>query len=104
MPKIKGVLTAINSERDLNGNTYWAMTFTDTATGKTVQAQISGGESNIYAILRYWGNPNDWDRSIMFQTKSMKKREFHKLVKTWPYAGCNSEELATFLKNALKGK
>ena len=102
--KIRGVLTAINSERDRNGNTYWALRYVDTQTGICVEASISGGESNIYAILLHWNNKKDWDRSVLFQTLTLKKREFRRMTADWPYGGCRPEDLAAFIKAQLREK
>lgn len=101
--RIKAILKAINSKMDRNGNTYWAFSFTDCKTGKTVNATICGGESNIYAIIRHWNvKLNDWDRSIHFEREELPIREFNRLTKNWQYAGCNSQELAQFIKKSLK--
>lgn len=94
-------LEAIYSERDLNGNTYWALRFTDCATGAVVCGTVCGGESNIYSILRYWGPADDWNRGIKFSVVPMKKREFQRLTKGWSYAGCTGEDLTQYIKENL---
>ena len=102
--KITASLEAMYSERDLYGNCYWALRYTDHETGKTVCGTVSGGESNIYGILResYKATvSNDWDRSIRFSCHAFKKREFKRMTAGWPYAGCSPDDLWKFIKNNL---
>lgn len=100
--RLTATLTAINSRRDKFGNTYWALRFVDHETGKIVVGTVSGGESNIRSIMRFW-NPDldDWDRSIQFLTQTLPIREFNRLVKGWSYAGCRSEDLVGFIRQQL---
>jgi len=99
---LTATLTAINSKPDIAGNRYWALRFRDHETGKVVQATVSGGESNIYGILRYWDQEaDDWDRSIQFLTQELPIREFNRMVKEFPHAGCSPEDLAAFIRQAL---
>ena len=99
---LRATLEALYSERDNSGNCYWALRYTDHATGKVVQGTISGGESNIYAILRV-SDPtaDDWDRSILFRCDSMKKRDFRGLTAGWEYAGCTPDDLWKFIQAKL---
>ena len=99
--KLTATLFAIYSERDRNGNCYWALRFIDHETGREVHGTVCGGESNIYGILRHWNNPNDWDRSIQFHVQGMKKRDFARLTQGWAYAGCGPEDLAEFIRAEL---
>ena len=102
--KITATLEAIYSERDRSGNCYWAMRYTDHETGKVVQGKISGGESNIYAVVRESGDAkglNDWDRSIAFRCDGMGKREFNRLTGDWKYAGCTPSDLHKFIQSEL---
>jgi hypothetical protein len=101
-PKYVGTLIAIYSRSPSAGTAYWAMRFIDHLTGKVVEATVGGGESNIYGILRYWKVKNDWDRSLLFQVLEQKTREFDRMVKNWPYAGSNPDDLAAFIKKELK--
>lgn len=99
---IKGILVAINSRRDRNGNCYWALRYTDTATGRQVVGTVSGGESNIRGIS-YQMNGGSWEpRNIYFETQELPIREFDRLTKTWPYAGCQPEALAAFIQTSLE--
>ena len=99
---ITGTLEAIYSERDRNGNVYWAMRYTDSATGKAAFGTVTGGESNIYAILcDLWGNPHGWDRSVTWRVTPMKIRAFNKLTRDWAHAGCLPAELAAFIQAEL---
>jgi hypothetical protein len=103
MPEpIHSTLCCFNSTADTYGNRYWALRFVDHATGKDVKGTVSGGESNIYAIVRYWNkDTDDWDRGIQFVRVEKSKREFKALVKDWPHAGCDPEELAEFIRREL---
>ena len=100
MERITGILEAINSRRDRYGNCYWALRYTDVKTGKTVCGTVSGGESNINAIRRYWSG-DYWDHSVKFETRELGIREFSRLTKDWAYAGCGPEDLAAFIKAKL---
>jgi inner membrane protein involved in colicin E2 resistance len=93
----KHELTAINCK----GESAYIFEFIDFETETIIQAKISGGESNIYGILQHWNDPNGWDRTILFNTREMAKRDFNAAWKNSEYAGCTSEELAKFIKNKL---
>ena len=99
---IRATLEAINSRRDRAGNCYWAIRYTDHVTGRAVNGTISGGESNIYGILRYTGDSDDWDRSIEFKSEELTIPAWNRLTKGWPYAGCRPDELAAFIKAELE--
>lgn len=94
---IKAVVEAIYSKRDGYGNCYWAMRWTDTATSKTAEGTVSGGESNIACILRRRGLEWDQVRWVMSETPI---RQFKSLTKNWPYAGCTPDELSAFIDKA----
>jgi len=100
--KLTATLTALYSKRDASGNCYWALRFVDHETGKAAQGIVSGGESNIYGILRVW-NPDldDWDRSVQFQVQALGKREFKRLTEKWKYAGCVPQDLVNFIRQEL---
>lgn len=99
--KVTGTLEAIYSKRNSFGNRSWALKYTDHETGKVVCGTVSGGESNIRGILRYWNVPDDWDRSVRFEVRGMAIREFNEMTKNWEYAGCTPEDLAAFIKARL---
>ena len=103
--KLKSTLTAINSKRDKNGNCYWALRWLDHETGKVVEGTVSGGESNINGIRRCW-NPklDDWDRSILFQKQELPIREFNRLVKNMPHAGCRPKDLSAFIQKEMNNE
>lgn len=103
--KIKATLEAIHSAPDIYGNRYWAMIYTDHRTGKVVKGTISGGESNIYGVRLETPaakKSNNWDGSVLFQVSCLKIREFNRLVKDWPYAGCLPADLWKFIKSGLR--
>ena len=77
------------------------------ANGRIIQGTVSGGESNIYAVLHETDaarKANDWDRSILFRVVPLGIREFNNLTSTFPHAGCGPAELWTFIKVGLKRK
>lgn len=96
--KIRYTLKAFHTKGDKFGNVYWAFRFHEIASGKTVTAKISGGESNIYGILRHWDSVDDWDRSISFEIEQVKESTINKIKE---YAGCTSQELASFIRSKL---
>ena len=103
---IKAILDCINSEADNAGNRYWAFRYTDCASEKQVCGMVSGGESNISAILRYMPETSkdgmtDWE-SVYYTRHEMKKRAFRELTADWRYAGCRPEdELVPFILREL---
>ena len=83
---------ALGSLMDRNGNRYWAMVYTDQATGHRVVGTISGGESNIrYAFP-----------GMLFICLDVPIRKFNRMTKDWPYAGCTGEQLRAFVADGLK--
>jgi len=95
-------LFAFNNDGGRADGRQWALRFVDHVTGKSVTGRVSGGESNIYAILRHWGRVDDWDRSIQFvKICHFNNRQFDNLVKDWDYAGCTPDELVTYIKKNL---
>lgn len=96
-----GALEAIHSKRDKFGNCYWAMRYTDLATGRNVCARTSGGEGNIAAIRCNWPGCAGWNDRISFTTSEMLIRPFEALTRDWPYAGCGPGHLARFINDAL---
>lgn len=98
-------LEVIHSNRDTNGNVYWALRFTDLITHKSVKGTVCGGEGNIKGIQRCW-NPelNDWDRSIQIIDLPLKIRAFDRLTKDWDHLGCGSEDLTEAIKARLESQ
>lgn len=99
--KINGTIEAIYSKRDINGNCYWAMRYTDHNTGKVVFGMVSGGESNITGIRFGWGRPGEWDKTIDTRVTCLGIREFDRVTKYWPYAGCTPEDLRAYIRAKL---
>lgn len=100
MNKIKWILNKVYSKRDRAGNCYWAFTLTDAETGKTVNGKISGGESNLDSMI-YYLNGKDWGGNYYSAVQEKPIREFNRLVKEFPYAGCAPEQLAEFVRKGL---
>ena len=96
---IKAVLQSIYSRRDKFGNVYWAFRFTDTATGKSVEGTISGGESNIRSMLRPLGLESSEVHSSIIE---LPIRQWNALTKDFRYAGCTADQLAAFVRAELE--
>jgi len=93
------------SKADRAGNCYWAFRYICHKTGKVVEGRINGtgGESNINAIRLYWNDSGKgWDSGFLCQTVQHGIREFDRMVKLWPHAGCDPEQLVQWIKNQLK--
>ena len=100
MKTIKAILDCLNSRADMYGNCYWAFRYTDSATGKQVVGTVSGGESNISAVIREMGL--DWE-SIYYTRHELPIREFNRTTKDWPYAGCSpKDDLVPFIRKGLE--
>ena len=95
---IKAILEALYSKRDRNGNCYWAFRYTDTASGKQVCGQVSGGESNVRSLLRPLGI--DY-LETHFTVTELPIREFFRMTKPWAYGGCSGEDLAKYVRESL---
>lgn len=83
-------LNIYNSRVDFAGNCYYAFEVTD-SDGHSVRATISGGERNITAAFPEVG----------YNASELKIREFDRMVKGWPYAGCPPDEIRKFTLNQL---
>jgi hypothetical protein len=95
---VKAFVTCYNSKADIAGNRYWAFRWVNIRTGREVVGTISGGESNISVIVREMGL--DW-KSVCYNRHEMGIRDFNRMVKDWPYAGCCPDKLASFIKRGL---
>lgn len=105
MTQINGILECLNSRADRYGNRYFAFRYTDCASGRTVEGTISGGESNISSIPYYLHGQSHEPRDIFRpQNDELPIREFNRLTKNWPYAGCGPEDLANWIKEQLANK
>jgi len=100
-PVIDKALTIYNSKADSSGNRYWAFSFQDLITGKSVEGTISGGESNIKAVTLGWSEKDEWDRTIKIDCQELGIRQFNRMTKTWPYAGCHPDAIRIFIKKGL---
>lgn len=78
-------LNIYNSRKDFAGNCYYAFEVTD-SDGHCVRAKISGGERNITAAFP----------EVSYNPSELKIREFDRMVKDWPYAGCPHQEIRQF--------
>ncbi len=98
-----GHLEALNSLRDVYGNCYWAMRYTDYATKTTVCGRDCSGESNIKSIIYHWKGGSDYRTAELFDysRQALKIREFNRLVKGWEYSGGDPERMVKFIKDRL---
>lgn len=102
--KLIGSLEAHYSRRDINGNCYWAMRYTDHETGTVIEATVTGGESNVNAIRCDWDGPRTgWAGGIRFSVHEHGIRDFNRMTKHWPHAGCDPDQLRQFIKDRLAG-
>jgi hypothetical protein len=63
-----------------------------------VEGTISGGESNISAIVREMGLT--WPE-VHYTVCEMGIRDFNRMTKEWAYAGCPPADLADYIKRTL---
>lgn len=99
--KIKHILTAHHSRRDIYGNCYWFFTYTSTENGKTVRGKVSGSESNIRSIILEL-NGGEWSENAHFNVEEMPIREFNRAAKNLKYAGCTPDQLVEFIRGEMK--
>jgi hypothetical protein len=96
--KLHATLEAIHSKRDLYGNCYWALRYTDHETGRVIVGTVSGGESNIAAVRCHSGQ---WDAGIAFRVVPLAIREFKALTREWAYAGCAPSDIWEYIAGFL---
>ena len=94
---IKAQITIYNSKADKYGNRYWAFTYHDLASEKSVNAKNSG--DNAGHIYREMGFEVS---EVTQQNQELKIREFDRMVKNWPYAGCTPKDLAAWIRKELE--
>lgn len=99
-PAIIASLKCYNSRADIYGNRYFAFRYLDHETGKVACGTVSGGESNIRSMM-YEFNGGQWKENFHFTTNELPIREYNRMVKGWPHAGCRPEDLAAFVKREL---
>lgn len=92
---IIGILEAIQSRRDVNGNTYHAMRYTDCATGLVVCAVDCGGESNIHAVS-YELSPDG--AGIHYILTEVGKKQYSRMTKDWKFVSCDEKALAAYIR------
>ncbi len=99
---IIATITPHYSRRDIYGNCYWAFTYTDHEKDRSVSATISGGDSNIRCIPYHLNGGNYEPRNVQVNLpEELPIRQFNRMTKEWPHAGCNPEELAAWIKRNL---
>lgn len=91
-------VTIYSSRADIYGNRYFAFSFSDES-GAEVEAKFNGGESNIRSALRLEMGL-EWDQ-MHYREQELKIREFNRMVKSWPYAGCSSADLARYITSHI---
>ena len=97
------IMRVMNSLPDMFGNCYWAFSF-EKEDGKTVEATISGGASNIEsaAMILGGGSWEEMRKTIMVVREEMKIREFNRMIRGWSYAGCLAKDIAEFIRKELQ--
>jgi len=67
------------------------------ATDKSVSAKNTGDNaSHIYREMGFEIN------EVLQQNVELKIREFDRMVKDWPYAGCRQDDLAAWIRKELE--
>ena len=97
---IKAVLTSYHSKRDNAGNCYWAFSYTDTLTGRSLVAKVAC-ESNLISAMHVLGM---YGQDYIYHAGEFPIRQFDRMVKGWEYAGCAPEDIATFIKEKLSSE
>ena len=101
--KITHQVTAHFSRRDRAGNCYWAFSYVSMRTGFGCSATTSGGESNIRAMILELSH-GVWKRNYTCTVVEHSIREFNRMTKGWPHAGCHPKELAAFVRRNARMK
>lgn len=100
-------LTTVISKPDRAGGMLAYFTFEDIVQEKKVSAQVGNviSDSNIYGIVRHWNEPDDWDRSIIYQCHEDEPiRQFNNDVKGMESVSGTSKDLAAFIRKRLYGE
>ena len=101
MTKIKAILRII---RPTTYTGEGAFTYTDTETGKMVEARTSSPD-NISHVTRCLTSHGGWEGNDEPRTyvtrEEMKAREFARFVKDLPHVGSQPEEFAKFIQAEL---
>lgn len=96
-------LHVYSSRTDNAGCQRWAFTLIEAETMREINGLIDGGESNADSIRFGFSQPGEWDRGIMrLATSELGIREFNRMTKGWPVAGCRAEQLQHFIREKLK--
>lgn len=96
----KGLLTAYESVRDVNGNVYDAFEYIDFKSGAIITGKDCGGVSNIQAMqgLMNIGRKG----KIIFRITTLPKKMFTTLVENFPFMGTNAENTVKYIIHILK--
>ena len=86
-----GALTVYNSKGDMYGNCYFAVELDTGASAPLVHGHI-GTCSNV--------NTRDCRENLHWHIAEVELpiRQFNRLTKDWPYAGCGWPEISAFLR------
>jgi hypothetical protein len=74
---------------------YYGFRCTDVASGRTVEAQITGGESNILSALTNDGQ--NWRTDVYRETLQVTEKHLFAL----PHAGCQPGEIRQWFEQAM---
>lgn len=92
MAKIKKIITYLESP---NGQ-FHGFRLTRCSDGAQVEAQTTGGASNIKSALTNDGT--QWVQDYYSYTETLREKELFAL----PHAGCDPEDIRTWVKKNLK--
>jgi hypothetical protein len=100
-PALLAVIDCVSSLRDRAGNCYFAFTFTNCETGKGYSGTVSGGESNVKQIIfELCGQSWTGADAYHFTWNALPIRQYERMTKGWPYAGCLGEEIVKRIREA----
>ncbi len=92
--KILGVCNVYNSKRDVYGNRYFAMEYTNTETGKVVRGHEVASSSNVEVALRERFPYKEFDvLPVVINRIELPIREYNRMVHSWKYIGSSPVEI-----------
>lgn len=94
------ILTIHTSKADVYGNCYHAFTYSERPGGKACSG-ITGNTCNVDSVPRLADGEKCWDNWVVIR-EILPIRQFNKLVKGWPYAGCTPKENREFIQREAK--
>lgn len=92
------ILSIYTSKADVYGNCYHAFTYSEKPEGKTCSA-VCGPNADWIPHAADGGKC--WDHWIVIR-ETLPIRQFNRMVKFWPYAGCSQGQNLEFIQREAK--